>query len=159
MVYFFKGSYSAGLNSFLSDNHKFSLLITRGVSGCFLGGGIGVCFPPGLSRIFVGHAPLSPTTVWVSVSLAHVFWVRASRDAGQSLPLWFSVMHSLTRHSRQLSLHPHILSFFPPFLSFFFLRGQHTAEPLVATNKVTCFSRCISKIMIKMYILKVAVFF
>lgn len=125
----FKGSYSIRPNSSPSDNIAAQIPTADNQRHLwilyFFFLGVGLClFLPGLSHIFVGHAPLSPAAVWVSVSSAHVFWARARRDAGQSLPLWFSVMHSLTRHSRRISLHPHILAFFFFFLSFlaFFAR-------------------------------------
>lgn len=54
-IVFSKGSYSIGLNSSLlyqiTFHHTCSLLITRDISGCFLGGGNHF-----LSCIFVGHA-------------------------------------------------------------------------------------------------------
>lgn len=89
---------------------------------------------PGLNCIFVGHAPLSPTAVWLSVSSAHSFWAHARRDAGQSLPPRFSVRRSLTRHSRQILLHPHIFQFFPLSLC---VRGQHTTKLPAAANTQT----------------------
>lgn len=89
---------------------------------------------------------MSPTSVWLSGSSARGFRVRAGRDAGQSLPLWFSVMHSLAQHSRRISLHPHIfpsLCFFP---SSSCLRAEHHKSP-AATNTQCCFRIC--KCMVK----------
>lgn len=138
-IVFSKGSYSIGLNSSLLYQITFhrtcSLLITRDISGCFLGRGGSF-----LSCIFVGHAyKILPTTVWVSVSSC--FFGRGPAETqGRVCLCGFSVMHSLTRHSRQISLHTHIVvfSFFLSLslciLSFVFcLRGQRTTKSLVAT--------------------------
>lgn len=92
------------------------------------------------------------------------FWVRARRGTGQCLTLRFSVMHSLTRHSRQISLHPHILSPPLPPLSILlpFLFASEGSIPqnhwLPQIHKVSCSSQCIRTVMFHMYILKVAMY-
>lgn len=122
---FFRVSYSTGLNSSLSDNHKFPLLITRGVLGCFLGGGNRCLFLPGLSRIFVGHAPLSPPAVWVSVSSAHVFLgAGQSRRRAEFASVVFGHAFSHTAFQTDLLTSTHLRLFFPSpppsiLLSFF----------------------------------------
>ena len=158
----FKGSYSIRPNSSPSDNIAAQIPTADNQRHLwifiFFVLGVELClFLPGLSHIFVGHAPLSPAAVWVSVSSAHVFWARARRDAGQSLPLWFSVMHSLTRHSRRISLHPHILAFFlffsfffpsssfsPLLASLFFLLPQLTSTSSGATTGLSNLSVCLT---------------
>lgn len=89
-IVFSKGSYSIGLNSSLLYQITFhrtrSLLITRDISGCFLGrGGRGVIF----KLHFCGACLQNPPYHCLGLCLLMFFWARASRDAGQSLPLWF----------------------------------------------------------------------
>lgn len=136
-IVFFKDSHSVRLNSSLSDNMTPEILVPDNPrhlymlswKGKVMGVG-GVLFVSSRVKlsVFVGHAPLSPAAVWVSVSSPHVFWARARRDAGPSLLLWFSVMHSLTRHSRQITLHLHILPFFSLSPFFLFLSVSKGSE-------------------------------
>lgn len=47
----------------------------------------------------------------IAVSHDPILWETAKGGKGaQQLPLWFSVMHSLTLDSRQIFLHPHIFT-------------------------------------------------
>lgn len=67
-------------------------------------------------------------------------------------------MHSLTRHSRQISLHPHFLDFFALSILLFFLFVSEGSIPqnhwLPQIDKLTCISSCIRQIMFKSLIIE-----
>ena len=155
IIFFSKGSYSIRPNSSPSDNIAAQIPTAdnqRHLLIFFLGcrGRLESClFLPGLSHIFVGHAPLSPAAVWVSVSSAHVFWARARQEFASVV---FGHAFSHTAFQTDLLTSTHFAFFFfsplSSFLAFFFffflLGGQNTTKSAAATNGLSNLSVCLT---------------
>ena len=166
IIFFSKGSYSIRPNSSPSDNIAAQIPTAdnqRHLLIFFLGcrGRLESClFLPGLSHIFVGHAPLSPAAVWVSVSSAHVFWARARQEFASVV---FGHAFSHTAFQTDLLTSTHFAFFFfsplSSFLGFFFFFCRRATYSAIRGGRkwskyFFCLFDCVRSVLPKMYLSK-----